>query len=114
MKKGWKILSFGELGRVFNGNSISQAEKKAHFEGIDDGVPYIGTKDVSFDHEVAYESGVKIPDDRCDDFKLAPANTVLVCAEGGSAGRKIAHTDREIYFGNKLFAICRRRPSAVD
>lgn len=110
MKKGWKILSFGELGRVFNGNSISEAEKKAHFEGIDDGVPYIGTKDVSFDHEVAYESGVKIPDDRRDDFKLAPANTVLVCAEGGSAGRKIAHTDRDIYFGNKLFAICPSPP----
>ena len=110
MKKGWKILSFGELGRVFNGNSISEAEKKAHFEGIDNGVPYIGTKDVSFDHEVAYESGVKIPDDRRDDFKLAPANTVLVCAEGGSAGRKIAHTDREIYFGNKLFAICPSPP----
>jgi type I restriction enzyme S subunit len=110
MKKGWKILSFGELGRVFNGNSISEAEKKAHFEGIDYGVPYIGTKDVSFEHEVAYESGVKIPDDRRDDFKLAPANTVLVCAEGGSAGRKIAHTDREIYFGNKLFAICPSPP----
>ena len=106
MKKGWKILSFGELARVFNGNSISEAEKKAQFEGIDDGVPYIGTKDVSFDYEVAYESGVKIPDDRRDNFKLAPANTVLVCAEGGSAGRKIAHTDRDIYFGNKLFAIC--------
>jgi type I restriction enzyme S subunit len=110
MMKGWKILSFGELGRVFNGNSISEAEKKAHFEGIDVGVPYIGTKDVSFDHEVAYESGVKIPADRRDDFKLAPANTVLVCAEGGSAGRKIAHTNREIYFGNKLFAICPSPP----
>ena len=110
MKKGWQNISFGELGRVFNGNSISEAEKKAHFEGVEDGVPYIGTKDVSFEHEVAYESGVKIPDDKRDGFKLAPANTVLVCAEGGSAGRKIAHTDREIYFGNKLFAVCPSPP----
>jgi type I restriction enzyme S subunit len=110
MKKGWKNISFGELGRVFNGNSISEADKKAHFVGLENGVPYIGTKDVSFEHEVAYESGVKIPHDKTAAFKLAPANTVLVCAEGGSAGRKIAHTDREIYFGNKLFAVCPSPP----
>lgn len=110
MKKGWKSISFGEVGRVFNGNSISEAEKQAHFEGIEDGVPYIGTKDVSFEHQIAYESGVKIPDDKRDGFKLVPANAVLVCAEGGSAGRKIAHTDRNIYFGNKLFAVCPSPP----
>ena len=112
MKNGWQTVSFGELGRVFNGNSISKAEKKAHFEGLDDGVPYIGTKDISFDHFIEYESGVRIPDDKKDEFKLALANTVLVCAEGGSAGRKIAHTDRAVYFGNKLFAICPTHPNS--
>ena len=106
MKNGWQTLTLGELGRVFNGNSISESEKKANFEGLDHGTPYIGTKDVSFDHEIEYESGVRIPDGKQTGFKLAPANTVFVCAEGGSAGRKIAHTDRDVYFGNKLFAIC--------
>lgn len=105
MKNGWKRYTFGELGRIFNGNSISESEKKAHFEGLAEGVPYIGTKDVRFDLKIDYESGVKIPDNKRDGFKLAPADTVLVCAEGGSAGRKIAHTDRDVYFGNKLFAI---------
>ena len=112
MRKGWKSVCFGQLGRVFNGNSIGEAEKKAHFEGLTEGVPYVGTKDVSFDHVINYESGVRIPDDKKDDFKLAPACAVLVCAEGGSAGRKIAQTDRDIYFGNKLFAICPTYPNS--
>ncbi|NOT20109.1 MAG: restriction endonuclease subunit S [Sideroxydans sp.] len=105
MKAGWQTVTVGELGRVFNGNSISEAEKKANFEGLEEGVPYIGTKNVSFDHEIEYETGVKIPGEKQGGFKLAPANTVFICAEGGSAGRKIAHTDREVFFGNKLYAI---------
>ncbi|MEI9990132.1 MAG: restriction endonuclease subunit S [Rhizomicrobium sp.] len=111
MRTGWNLLTFGEIGRVFNGNSISESEKKANFAGLDHGVPYIGTKDVGFDHEVEYESGVRIPGGKQNGFKLAPANTVLVCAEGGSAGRKIALTNREVYFGNKLFAICPTPPN---
>src|SRR3546814_20550230 len=37
-------------------------------------------------------------------FKVARTNAVLICAEGGSAGRKIGIADRDICFGNKLFA----------
>lgn len=111
MKTTWERTTFGELGRVFNGNSISENEKRAHFEGLDEGVPYIGTKDISFDNEIEYESGARIPDGKHDGFKLAPSSALLVCAEGGSAGRKIAHTDRAVYFGNKLFAVCPKPPT---
>lgn len=111
MKNKWETKTFRELGEVFNGNSINKNKKKIYFEGLDKGTPYIGTKNVSFDHKVEYESGVKIPDDKRDGFKLAPSNAVLVCAEGGSAGRKIAYTNREVYFGNKLFAICPASPT---
>ena len=45
-------MKLGEIVRVFNGNSINESEKKAHFGGLDQGVSYIGTKDVSFDHEI--------------------------------------------------------------
>lgn len=38
-------------------------------------------------------------------FKRAQKDAVLICSEGGSAGRKVGITDREICFGNKLFAI---------
>ncbi|MBP5996711.1 MAG: restriction endonuclease subunit S [Azonexus sp.] len=110
MKVGWQTIRFCDLGRVFNGNSISEADKKKHFAGQVDGLPYIATKDVGFDHCINYESGVRIPEAKQTDFKLAPANTVLVCAEGGSAGRKIAHSDAPIFFGNKLFAISPNHP----
>ncbi len=110
MKAGWQSLRFSDLGRVFNGNSISEADKKKYFAGQVEGLPYIATKDVGFDHSVNYESGVRIPEGRQRDFKLAPANTVLVCAEGGSAGRKIAHLDEPVSFGNKLFAISPSHP----
>lgn len=35
-------------------------------------------------------------------FRRCPANKVLLCIEGGSAGRKIGLTDKEVCFGNKL------------
>ncbi len=37
-----------------------------------------------------------------ESFKRAPAQSTLLCIEGGSAGRKIAYTDREVCFVNKL------------
>ena len=37
-------------------------------------------------------------------FKVAHEGAVLICAEGGSAGKKCGLTDRDICFGNKLFA----------
>ncbi len=101
----WETRSFSEVAHIFNGNSINESEKKIHFEGLSEGVPYIGTKDVSFKHEIKYESGVRIPNGKQGRFKLAPANTIFVCAEGGSAGKKIALADRAVFFGNKLFAI---------
>jgi type I restriction enzyme S subunit len=103
-------MQLSEVARTYNGNSISEDEKRKFYSGIAQGLPYIGTKDVGFDYSIEYESGVKIPADRLDGFKRASANTVLVCAEGGSAGRKIGHTDREVCFGNKLFAVS---PSSV-
>jgi type I restriction enzyme S subunit len=102
----WQTRRLGELGSIFSGNSISENYKSAHFRGVSDGIPYIGTKDVGFDRQINYDSGVQIPLEKADGFKLAPPNTTLVCAEGGSAGRKIGFTDREIFFGNKLYAIC--------
>lgn len=65
-----------------------------------EGFSYIGTKDVSFDGKIDYDNGVKIPFQ--NNFRRALKNSVLLCIEGGSAGRKISLTDREVCFGNKL------------
>jgi len=98
-----KFVKLGEVARVFNGNSINEKVKSQNFTNLDEGIPYIATKDVSFSFEVNYENGTSIPAERSKEFKLAKAGNVLICAEGGSAGRKIAILDRDVHFGNKLF-----------
>jgi len=68
-------------------------------------LPYIATKDVGFDSQINYQNGVSIPFNEIYQFKIAPSNTTLICAEGGSAGRKIGFTNQDVCFGNKLFAL---------
>ena len=97
---GWQTL--GNCCDLYTGNSISEREKKEMYEGRKEGFDYIGTKDVLFTQEIVYDNGVKIP--YKNDFKRAYNNTILLCIEGGSAGRKIAILDREVCFGNKLCA----------
>jgi type I restriction enzyme S subunit len=105
MKQGWEIKKLSEVGKVFNGNSINEKVKKDKYTNLDDGLPFIATKDVGFDSETDYENGVRIPFNEINQFKLAPSNTPLICAEGGSAGRKIGFTNQDVCFGNKLFAL---------
>lgn len=85
---------------MYTGNSISEHEKKLKYCGRVEGFDFIATKDISFENQVAYDNGVKIPFE--NNFKRAKKNSVLMCIEGGSAGRKIAVVDREVCFGNKL------------
>ena len=105
LSKGWEIKKLGHIGNIFNGNSINENIKKEKYLNIAEGLPFIATKDVGYDNLVDYENGVKIPYLEKDNFKIVPENTILICAEGGSAGRKICITDRKICFGNKLFAL---------
>ncbi len=104
MRKDWEIKKLSDISSVFNGNSINAKVKEVKYTNIGSGLPFIATKDVSFESKLDYENGVKIPFNEKNNFKLAPANTVLICAEGGSAGRKIGFTNQEVCFGNKLFA----------
>jgi len=105
MKQNGDIKKLSEIGKVFNGNSINEKVKKDNYTGLDDGLPFIATKDVGFDSVIDYANGVKIPFNEKEQFKIAPANTPLICVEGGSAGRKIGFTNQEVCFGNKLFAL---------
>ena len=62
---------------------------------------YIATKDVKFDNSIDYDNGVKIPKD-LEKFRVAQEGSVLLCIEGGSAGRKIGILNQDVCFGNKL------------
>lgn len=102
-----KILNYyklSDIATIYNGNSINKTEKKQKYMMDVPGWNYIGTKDVDFDGKVTYKNGVIIPYSESK-FRVAPAGTVLVCSEGGSAGRKTAIITEDVCFGNKLFAI---------
>ena len=103
MKEGWEYKTLGEVCKIYNGNSINADYKKKHFLGATGGLPFIATKDVSPLGTIDYNNGVRIPN--YEEYKVAPANSVFICAEGGSAGKKFAYVEKDVCFGNKLFCI---------
>lgn len=103
MKEGWKTKTLDTVASIYNGNSINADYKKKHFLGLAEGYPFIATKDVAFDGTVDYNNGVRIPFNT--DYKIAEPDSVFICVEGGSAGRKIAYIDQKVCFGNKLFCV---------
>lgn len=102
LPKGWEWVRLGEVGNVFNGNSINERIKKEKYTNVE-GLPFIATKDVGYGFEpLNYDNGVNIPAGE-PKFVVAHSGAVLICAEGGSAGKKCGITDQDICFGNKLF-----------
>ena len=102
--KNWRWVRMGQIADLYTGNSINEQEKKAQYMKTE-GIPYIGTKDVGFDGKVLYQNGVAIPKKHLSLFKKAYSNSILMCIEGGSAGRKITLIDNTVCFGNKLCCI---------
>ena len=101
----WEWIRLGNLGEIFNGNSISERVKEAKYTNIEGGLPFIATKDVGYGwQELNYENGVSVPAGEST-FKVAHKGSVLICAEGGSAGKKCGITVKDICFGNKLYAL---------
>lgn len=98
----WVLCRFSTIANIFTGNSINEQEKAKKYFGRLEGYNYIGTKDVAFDHSINYNNGVKIPHDT--QFRIAHKGTLLLCIEGGSAGRKIGILAEDVCFGNKLCA----------
>ncbi|MCR8666227.1 restriction endonuclease subunit S [Aestuariibaculum sp. M13] len=106
LPEGWVWGRVSDICNVFTGNSINKTVKEAKYSKVQTGLNYIGTKDVGFNwKEIEYSTGVIIPEhETYTHFRVAPSGSVLICIEGGSSGKKIGITDREICFGNKLLA----------
>ena len=100
----WKWTRITYCADIYTGNSISESIKNVKYLGLSEGYNYIGTKDVNFDNTINYDNGVKIPFDE-KKFKNAYKNNILICVEGGSAGRKVALLSEDVCFGNKLATI---------
>ena len=105
LPNGWVWSRLGDIGIIFNGNSINEKIKEEKYTSIKGGLPFIATKDVGYGWDALdYNNGILIPEDE-PRFKVAHKGAVLICAEGGSAGKKCGITNQDICFGNKLFAI---------
>lgn len=102
LSEGWQWICLGDIATLFTGNSINKEVKAQKYRGRTDGLIYIATKDIGFDNQIDYETNIRIPES--DNFKIAPANTPLLCIEGGSAGRKLGFTNQAVCFVNKLCA----------
>jgi type I restriction enzyme S subunit len=100
----WLWVRLGDIANLYTGDSIPELVKSSKYTGLKDGYDYIGTKDVGFDNSISYNNGVRIPHDE-KSFKYSFANSILLCIEGGSAGRKIGLLDKQVCFGNKLCSI---------
>ena len=97
----WEICRFESIVEMYTGNSINESDKTQKYTGLSDGYNYIATKDISFNHNVNYENGIKIPFDE-PKFKIAYNGDPLLCIEGGSAGKKITILSEDVCFVNKL------------
>ena len=99
--ENWKWVRLGEVCDLYTGNSINAEKKKKKYANLSQGYDYIATKDVNFNSIIDYNNGIKIPFNEIN-FKIAKKNTILLCIEGGSAGRKIGFLNQDVCFGNKL------------
>ena len=97
----WKQDTLIKIADIYTGNSISESVKKNKYMNLSEGYNYIATKDLEFDHTFNYNNGVKIPYSESG-FKYADNNDILMCIEGGSAGKKIGILSEKVCFGNKL------------
>ncbi len=100
----WEMKKTKFVAGLCTGNSLN-AQQKAFYGEIPEDVncrPYVASKDIARDTEfIDYENGIRIPVDGCM-FEIAPANSTLLCIEGGSAGKKMGFVDREVCYVNKL------------
>ena len=58
----WVWTRLGNIAYLFTGNSISSKVKESKYFGKIEGLSYIATKDISFDHQIDYNNGVRIDD----------------------------------------------------
>ena len=98
----WDIVATKWIANLYTGDSLNEKQKERYSEFKLDSIPYISSKDISLQTEaVDYENGLYIPITE-KKFKVARKNSLLLCIEGGSAGRKHAFLSKDVCFVNKL------------
>ena len=99
--KEWEVCRIKNVANLYNGNSIKD-EEKAMYTDKTDAYPYISTKDIDVTFQtINYENGLYTKKDDSL-FRIANSNSILMCIEGGSAGKKKAFLEQDVSFVNKL------------
>lgn len=102
---GWYNNKLKYLCRIYSGDSLNENQKKKYTSDNLNEKAYISSKDINVSNAfVNYENGLRIPKDN-EGLKVAPNEAILLCIEGGSAGKKIAFTNQSVCFVNKLACI---------
>lgn len=97
----WRVIRSKYVAVTYTGNSIKD-EEKYMYEDEEEADLYVATKDVDahtgniIEHNSLY---IKKTD---DNFVRAYENDILMCIEGGSAGKKKTFLNRTVCFVNKL------------
>lgn len=108
MPAEWEVKKIKFAVYLYAGDSISD-DRKSEFSTEIEGYPYISSKDINLNYNIInYENGMHIPKNN-KDFKVAVKESILLCIEGGSAGRKIGYTNQNVCFVNKLCCIKSRK-----
>lgn len=107
LPQNWIETELVNITNLYTGNSINESVKKEKYTNLSEGFNYIATKDIGYDKSINYKNGIKIPFEETS-FKIALKGSVLLCIEGGSAGRKLAFTNEDVCFVNKLCAFVSR------
>ena len=99
--KWWDIDRFKHCVTMYTGNSIKDEQKNNYIDSVD-AKPYISSKDINrVFSTIDYDNGLYIKNTDFS-FRIAYKNDILMCIEGGSAGKKKAQLDRNVGFVNKL------------
>lgn len=90
---------------IENGNSLNEQKKSKYSFCNSENLSYISSKDIDREYAtINYDTGLSIPADE-NGFKTAPLHSTLLCIEGGSAGKKVAFTEKPVYYVNKLASV---------
>lgn len=97
----WKKSKFKYVAQLYTGKSIKDAEKNKYIYS-EDSIPYITTKDINQKFSsIDYKSNIYTKNDDFN-FNFAFPGNVLMCIEGGSAGKKKVYLNQKVSFVNKL------------
>ena len=97
----WSYCRFKDVVDLYVGNSIKDEDKDNYCDSFE-ARHYVSSKDIDLTfNSINYDTGLYIKKDDVS-FKIAPKFSILMCIEGGSAGRKKAITLEDVCFVNKL------------